>query len=202
MGDALSTQDRGGHVRAALRGLVNLNVHFHLLVPDGMFAQTGAELAFMLLPRHRRRPAGNPRSRNASGARRLAREERDDTVLADSPPELLAQLQTEAATTWRSCATSAPSPAVISIGSAACGASSPGLIPNERNTIKIEGGWFGSTSCPASGRISDLATLSDIRTNFGQGIGAREAVTEGVAEVGHSSLRRIVRRFFWIDTPP
>jgi hypothetical protein len=31
-------------------GLVNLNVHFHLLVPDGVFAETGAELAFTLLP--------------------------------------------------------------------------------------------------------------------------------------------------------
>lgn len=31
-------------------GLVNLNVHFHLLVPDGVFAETDAGLVFMLLP--------------------------------------------------------------------------------------------------------------------------------------------------------
>jgi hypothetical protein len=38
-------------------------------------------------------------------ARRLDREEPDDPALADSPPELFAQLQAEAATTWRSPAT-------------------------------------------------------------------------------------------------
>ena len=85
-------QDRGG--------LVNLNVHFHLLVPDGVFAQTGAEPAFMLLPAP---TAGDlwailERAMRRV-ARRLAREEADNTALADSPPELFAQLHAEAATT-------------------------------------------------------------------------------------------------------
>jgi len=31
-------------------GLVNLNVHYHLLVPDGVFAEAGDGLAFVLLP--------------------------------------------------------------------------------------------------------------------------------------------------------
>jgi hypothetical protein len=39
------------------------------------------------------------------GPERPDREEPDDPALADSPPELFAQLQAEAATTWRSPAT-------------------------------------------------------------------------------------------------
>jgi hypothetical protein len=31
-------------------GLVNLNVHFHLLIPDGVFTETDAGLMFTLLP--------------------------------------------------------------------------------------------------------------------------------------------------------
>jgi hypothetical protein len=42
-------------------------------------------------------------------ARRLDREEPDDPALADALPELFAQLQAEAATTWRSPATARPS---------------------------------------------------------------------------------------------
>jgi hypothetical protein len=35
-------------------GLVNLNVHFHLVVPDGVFVDDGAGLRFEMLPDHRR----------------------------------------------------------------------------------------------------------------------------------------------------
>jgi hypothetical protein len=75
-------------------GLVNLNVHFHLLAPDGVFAETDAGLAFMLLPA----PTGGDLLAildRVMGrvARRLDREEPDDPALADSPPELFAQLQ-------------------------------------------------------------------------------------------------------------
>ena len=81
-------------------------MHFHLLVPDGVFAQTGTELAFMLLPA----PTGGELLAVLDRvmrrvARRLDREEPDDPVLVDAPPELFAQLQAEAATTWRSPAT-------------------------------------------------------------------------------------------------
>jgi hypothetical protein len=87
-------------------GLVNLNVHFHLLVPDGVFNETDAGLAFALLP--------PPTGRDLLAildrvirrvAQRLAREQPDDAMADDLPPELFAQLQAEAATTWRSPAT-------------------------------------------------------------------------------------------------
>jgi len=75
----------------------------HLLAPDGVFAETDARLAFMLLPA----PTGGDLLAILDRvmrrvARRLDREEPDDPALADSPPELFAQLQAETATTWRS----------------------------------------------------------------------------------------------------
>ena len=87
-------------------GLVNLNVHFHLLIPDGVFNEADAGLMFTLLPA--------PTGRNLLAildrvirrvARRLAREQPDDAAADESPPELFAQIQAEAVTTWRSPAT-------------------------------------------------------------------------------------------------
>ena len=94
-------QDRGDHVRAAVRGLVNLNVHFHLVVPDGVFVDDENRLAFALHP--------VPTSADVVAilerivrriARRLADEARDDSV--EEGGDVLAQVQAEAAATWRS----------------------------------------------------------------------------------------------------
>jgi hypothetical protein len=68
-----------------------------------VFAETDAGLAFTLLPA----PTGGDLLAILDRvmrrvARRLDCEEPDDPTLADSPPELFAQLQAEAATTWRS----------------------------------------------------------------------------------------------------
>ena len=88
------------------RGLVNLNVHFHLLVPDGVFTETDAGLAFGLLPPPTGRDLLAILDRVIRrGAQRLAREQPDDAMADEPPPELFAQLQAEAATTWRSPAT-------------------------------------------------------------------------------------------------
>jgi hypothetical protein len=78
-------------------GLVNLNVHFHLLVPDGVFADDDDQLAFALHP--------VPTSADVLAildriARRLADEVRDDNMEQDV--DVLAQVQAEAAATWRS----------------------------------------------------------------------------------------------------
>ena len=89
------------HVRAAVRGLVNLNVHFHLVVPDGVFVDDKNWLAFALHP--------VPTSADVVAildritrriARRLPGEARDDRV--EEGGDVLAQVQAEAATTWRS----------------------------------------------------------------------------------------------------
>jgi hypothetical protein len=94
-------------------GLVNLNVHFHVLVADGVFTEAGDGLAFALLPA----PTGvdllailDRVIRQIS--RRLAREAAgaNDTDDADLPPDLFAQVQAEAATTWRSPATATANP--------------------------------------------------------------------------------------------
>jgi hypothetical protein len=86
-------------------GLINLNVHYHLLVPDGVFAEAGDGLAFVLLPV----PTGADLLAILDRvirqiARRLAKEAAgaNDTDDADLPPDLFAQVQAEAATTWRS----------------------------------------------------------------------------------------------------
>jgi len=47
-------------------GLVNLNVHFHLVVPDGVFAEDGAGLRFEMLPvPTNAQRAGDPRPDHA-----------------------------------------------------------------------------------------------------------------------------------------
>jgi hypothetical protein len=81
-------------------GLVNLNGHFHLLVPDGVFVDADDRLAFALHP--------VPTSADVLAildrivcriARRLADEASDDRV---EDIDALAQVQAEAAATWRS----------------------------------------------------------------------------------------------------
>ncbi|HEX2689477.1 MAG TPA: transposase [Kofleriaceae bacterium] len=93
-------------------GLVNLNVHFHLLIPDGVFTDVGDGLAFALLPA----PTGVDLLAILDRvirqiARRLAEEAGvNNTDDADLPPDLFAQVQVEAATTWRSPATATAHP--------------------------------------------------------------------------------------------
>jgi len=87
-------------------GLVNLNVHFHVVVPDGVFVDDGEHLAFAMLPVPTSSDVLAILDRIARRvARRLARETRDDDD-ADVPPDVLAQVQAEAAATWRSPADS------------------------------------------------------------------------------------------------
>src|SRR3954464_15051012 len=85
-------------------GLVNLNVHFHVLVADGVFTEVGDGLAVALLPA----PTGADLLAMLDRvirqiSRRLAREAAgaNDTDEADLAPDLFAQVQAEAATTWR-----------------------------------------------------------------------------------------------------
>ena len=88
--------------RQRFGGLVNLNVHYHVIVPDGVFVDDGEGLRFAMHP--------VPTSADVLAildrivrrvARRLSRETRDNDD-ADTPPDVLAQVQTEAAATWRS----------------------------------------------------------------------------------------------------
>jgi hypothetical protein len=83
-------------------GLVNLNVHFHLVVPDGVFVEDGTGLRFEMLP--------VPTNANVLAildrimrriARRQANEARNE-LDEDVAPDVLAQVQAEAASTWRS----------------------------------------------------------------------------------------------------
>jgi hypothetical protein len=82
-------------------GLINLNVHFHLVVPDGVFVDDGDGLRFEMHP--------VPTSAEVLAildrivrrvARRLADEACDDPQV-EPAPDVLAQVQAEAATTWR-----------------------------------------------------------------------------------------------------
>ncbi len=87
--------------RQRFGGLVNLNVHYHLVIPDGVFVDDGDHLRFEMLP--------VPGSNDVLAildrivrrvAPRLAREtsgENDDAP----PPDVLAHVQAEAAATWR-----------------------------------------------------------------------------------------------------
>ena len=94
-------------------GLVNLNVHFHLLVPDGVFVDDDDRLAFA--------PHPVPTSADVLAildrivrriARRLADEACDDRV---EDIDVLAQVQAEAAAT---CPTTANRPCAVSSGCA------------------------------------------------------------------------------------
>ena len=83
-------------------GLVNLNVHFHLVVPDGVFVDDGERLRFALQPVPTNADVLAILDRIVRRvARRLADEARDDD-LVDAGPDVLAQVQAEAAATWRS----------------------------------------------------------------------------------------------------
>jgi putative transposase len=86
-------------------GLVNLNVHFHLLVPDGVFTPTDDDgLAFALLPA----PTGTDLLAILDRVIRRIADETGDYGAAgdlDPCPDLFAQIQAGAAMTWRSPAT-------------------------------------------------------------------------------------------------
>ncbi len=79
-----------------------LRTYFHLVVPDGVFVEDGDSLTFVMLP--------VPSNAHVLAildrimrriARRLANEAVDD--LDEAPaPDLFAQVQAEAAATWRS----------------------------------------------------------------------------------------------------
>ena len=80
---------------------MNLNVHFHLVVPDGVFVADGEGVTFTMHP--------VPTSADVLAildrivrrvARRIAREA-GDNLDDDDAPDVLAQVQAEAATTWR-----------------------------------------------------------------------------------------------------
>ena len=90
-------------------GLLNLNVHYHLVVPDGVFVADEAtgELSLLRLrgPTDDELLAILDRVADQIG-KRLADESghRDavDDIDVDPPPDLWSQLQAESATTWRS----------------------------------------------------------------------------------------------------
>jgi len=87
--------------RQRFGGLVNLNVHCHVVVPDGVFVVDGDQLRFERIP--------VPSSADVLAildrimrqvAKRLAREAHHDDD-APEAPDVLAQVQAEAAATWR-----------------------------------------------------------------------------------------------------
>lgn len=83
-------------------GLVNLNVHFHLVVPDGVFVDGDAGLRFeMAVPTNTDVLAILDRLLRRI-ARRLAMHANADDVDEDARPDVLAQVQADAATTWSS----------------------------------------------------------------------------------------------------
>jgi hypothetical protein len=89
-------------------GLVNLNVHFHLVVPDGVFVDDSDGLRFVMHPVPTNADVLAILDRIMRRvARRLANEAVDDAP-EDAAPDVLAQVQAEAATTWRSPAEAKP----------------------------------------------------------------------------------------------
>jgi hypothetical protein len=91
-------------------GLVNLNVHFHLVVPDGVFVDRDEGLRFEMLP--------VPTNANVLTildrimrriARRLAKDAASRDLDEDAAPDVLAQIQAEAASTWRTPANASAS---------------------------------------------------------------------------------------------
>jgi hypothetical protein len=83
-------------------GLLNLNVHFHLVVPDGVFVEDGGSLTLVMLPVPSNTDVLAILDRIMRRiARRLANEAEND--LDEAPaPDVFAQVQAEAAATWRS----------------------------------------------------------------------------------------------------
>jgi hypothetical protein len=88
--------------RQRFGGLVNLNVHYHVVVPDGVFVDDDGRLRFEMLPA--------PTSNDVLAildriirqvAKRLARETCGEDDDAPATPDVLAQVQAEAAATWR-----------------------------------------------------------------------------------------------------
>jgi hypothetical protein len=75
---------------------VNLNVHFHLVVPDGVFVHADDRLAFAFHPVPTRADVLAILDRIV---RRLADEARDDRV--EEGVDIFAQVQADAAATWR-----------------------------------------------------------------------------------------------------
>ena len=103
---------RGRGIRAPLTGavtfvqrfggLVNLNVHFHIVIPEGVFVEDGEGLRFVMLPVPTNADVLAILDRIMRRvARRLSNEAVDD-IDEDAAPDVLAQVQAEAATTWRS----------------------------------------------------------------------------------------------------
>jgi hypothetical protein len=84
-------------------GLVNLNVHYHLVVPDGVFVKDGEGLRFEMLPVPTNAEVLAILDRIMRRiARRLAEDAADGNVDDNAVPDVLAQVQAEAAGTWRS----------------------------------------------------------------------------------------------------
>ncbi len=88
--------------RQRFGGLVNLNVHYHVIVPDGVFALDGEQLRFVELPVPTNQDVLAILDRIVRRvARRLAAEEASDDDDAPAMSDVLAQIQAEAAATWR-----------------------------------------------------------------------------------------------------
>lgn len=87
--------------RQRFGGLVNLNVHYHLVVPDGVFGDDGEQLRFVMLPVPTNQDVLEILDRIVRRvARRLAAEACDDDDMP-AASDVLAQVQAEAAATWR-----------------------------------------------------------------------------------------------------
>ena len=84
-------------------GLVNLNVHYHLVVSDGVFVEDGEGPRFEMLPVPTNAEVLALLDRIMRRiARRLANDAAGGDVDEDAVPDVLAQVQAEAASTWRS----------------------------------------------------------------------------------------------------
>ena len=84
-------------------GLVNLNVHYHVVVPDGVFVKDGEGLRFEMLPVPTNAEVLAILDRIMRRiALRLAKDAADGNVDDNAVPDVLAQIQAEAACTWRS----------------------------------------------------------------------------------------------------
>ena len=80
---------------------MNLNVHFHLIVPDGVFVDEAQGLRFELLPVPTNADVLAILDRLLRACR-IARLANAEGVDEDARPDVFAQVQADAATTWRS----------------------------------------------------------------------------------------------------